>query len=520
MLFLIAALVTAALLVLIAFNLASWGSVRLERFREPTWVLHGVLGLAGLWTWRFHRPAFRATWARSCAWLGHRGATWGILLTMLGIYELSAITHHLAFETFSHDFSMLDEALHRTHEGQFMYSPVLGRNLFTEHLSPVLLILVPLHAVFDSPWLLVLLQPLILWSSSLLVMKLLEDHGFSRAVINFLVLLYLNHPVMVSTLEYGFHMECFWPVALFTLYRCFIRRQWVGAVMALALSLGIKEDAGLYLAGTGLYLWVAFRAWIAGGAVFVIGSAATFLALHLLSGSSPSGSTYMFIERWSEWGKGPFDIAWAWLSHPVDVLTDMMREPMPRYLACLGFLPLARPSTLLLFVAPWVVNTTSNHPGQASLSLYYGMPVFAFACVATLAALAALRQRQSERLRPLVIVLSLLALTLNVAHFTFPHIPRQRGDVLQQLPRRGSVQASSCFFPVLGYDTDKTLLRADATASADFLLVRTAGGTWPLSGDQARAFIKRALANGYRVYYQSPGFVFLSKAASFPVGEQ
>jgi uncharacterized membrane protein len=512
-LFLGVAALGGAVLLLIACNAAQLGSIALHRFRETTWIVHGTLLLACLVQGHAGRSLCRR---RLRALFDHPRFFFWSSSAMLGLFVLASMTQHLSFHTSSHDFSMIDETLHETHAGRFMYSPLLGRSFLSEHWSPILLLLVPLHAAFESPWLLVMVQPLGQWAGGLVLKKILDQEGISRALRNLLVLLYLNHPLQISTLSYVFHMECFLPLVGLLAYLCLRRDFLPGYWLALLGLLSIKEDMGLYVFGLGVWAAVAERRRMLGTLTAAAGLAWTLAALHLWMprfGLGEEGSR--FLRNWEVWGGSAWEIPVGFLRRPLAFAGALLRDPLPRLFLCFGLLPFLRGSAALLFIVPWALNTTSANVQQASLSLHYGAPLLTFG---TLAALQGLQGGLFARLTRSrwALPAGALAFGLNVAHFTFPRIPRERALVLRQiraLPPGARVQALPCFFPVLGYDRPKTLLVPGSTLGAEFVLLRTRDTTWPFSAGQLDSLRRTASRSGYRSRFETQEFAILGRAA-------
>jgi uncharacterized membrane protein len=503
-------------LVAIALNIAQHTPLGLHRWRETTWVIHGAL-LGWVLTGARWRPE-RGLQRRVAAIFGSQRFLPALMSTTLVIYFLTSVTHHLAFQTFSHDFTMIDDALYNTHEGRFLYSTVLGRSFLSEHFSPILLLLVPLHAVFSTPWFLVLVQPLALWTAAWILKRILDEQGMTPALRNVSILVYLSHPATIATLSYLFHMECFLPLCVFAIFLFYRRKQRVSFALMCLLALTIKEDVGIYLAGMGLWLALGER-WWRGGTALVVGSLAWTLlaALDWIPHFGTGAQGYPFLARWQAWGDSPASIVSGYIQDPWRLLESLFRDPIPRYLACLGFLPFLHPAAILLFAAPWVINTTSGGIQQASLSLYYGMPFLTFAILASAVAMQSTRFERLCRQRGSLAV-GWVVVMLNVAHYTFPEVPLDRFRVIGQIgaiPQQATVQAMSCFYPVLEYSQPKELLQADAdhhaNLHADYVLLRREGGTWPFSPSQIEATLAEARRRGYDAIYLSDGFAILQR---------
>ena len=459
--FLVLALLTALLLPLIAMNLARFGTIQLERFREPTLALYACLALyAGLRGDRADH--FRRWFARLSAATASAGFFRAVSLVMLGLYLMSAVTQHWAFRTYSHDFSMIDEALDQSLHGRFLFSPVLGTSFLGEHFSPILALFVPLHALAPNPYLLVLIQPLALWSSGLVLRAILRNEGIGDATAHVACLIYWNHAIMVSTLNYLFHMECFLPLAILGMFWFYRRRAHWGYALCVLLALSIKEDVGLYLAGFSVYAALVDRRRMLAAVTAAVSLAWVAAAVGLaIPHFSHHSAGYAFASRWARWGHGPLGVFAGYVLHPGAFFAALLARPYLSVFISLLLLPFASPWGWILFVVPWVLNATSSLVPQAELSLYYGIPVLAFA---ELASVRGLRSKVFEsaarsRLGP---ILACLAIALNVSDMSFPTIPRTRGPMLQAIdavPRSARSQLMPCFYPVAGYARNKEILR-------------------------------------------------------------
>ena len=200
---------------------------------------------------------------------------------------------------------------------------------------------------------------------------------------------------------------------------------------------------------------------------------------------------------------------------------DFEMTEMGVCVAAFAFLPFLQPRTLVLFVLPWMLNMTAGVDVQRTLSMYYGLPLFAFLAVACVEVL-----RRSMRVRAasgvLACVVAVLVIQFNVAHFRFPRIPLDRWAFLQrleQIPLEASVQASSCFRPVLGYErTDSGILSPGQMWEADFVLIRRSG-SWPFTAAQHGALLARIPHEPYVTEYASGDFLILRRVTAEPAAD-
>jgi hypothetical protein len=145
------------------------------------------------------------------------------------------------------------------------------------------------------------------------------------------------------------------------------------------------------------------------------------------------------------------------------------------------------------------------------------MPFLTFAILASAVAMQSTRFERLCRQRGSLAV-GWVVVMLNVAHYTFPEVPLDRFRVMGQIgaiPQQATVQAMSCFYPVLEYSQPKELLQVDAdhhaNLHADYVLLRREGGTWPFSPSQIEATLADARRRGYDAIYLSDGFAILQR---------
>lgn len=515
-----AALVSAAaagsvLMVFVAANQARFGSVHFVRFREITLGIEIALFLA-LVVRRDPRAALGAWAARLEGLLASPRFFGAASFTMLALFVLSALTQHWAFRTSSHDFSMIDEALDRSLHGPFLFSPVLGRSFLSEHFSPILALLVPLHALFRTPYLLILIQPLALWASGLALRGLLRDQGVPDSLAALACVLYWNHARMVSTLDYLFHMECLLPLGLFVLFRLRKHPAGIGYWVALLLTLSIKEDVGLYVAGVGIWMALAERRRALGAATTLVSLAWSIAAVQFAIPAFAGGASYAFADRWASWGHGWGGILIGFATRPASLARALFATPYLRFFASLLLLPFASRWGWTIVMAPWILNATSSLEVQSSLSLYYGIPLLACAAIATALALAPASPARSLP-RAAGLGLAALAIVLDVSHLSFPAIPRERGAVLRAIaaiPDTSLVQLMPCFDPVAGYERRKVLLFPGENLVAAHVVLRTKDTTWPFTEAAVESLADAAVRSGkYRDPATFPGFHVLERRA-------
>jgi hypothetical protein len=491
--------------VLIVFNLASFGSVELQRLREPSlvgWLCVLVVLLA-----RSDRGEVWSRWTSTIAdRFGSRRCFW-VVAVVGGVSILaSSLTHHLAFDTYSHDLGMYQEALENAWGDPPLASGILGSSFLGEHFSPVLFLLAPIYQLIPSPLTLVALNALILWVGVFPLAAVGRRLELADGVTNLVCLVYLFFPVIARSAGYPFHHEVLYPLVLISLYLAFLRdAKWV-AVPLIVAALAIKEDAGLYLVGMGLFFGLHHRRWRWGCAVGVVGLVSTVVAVVWLIPHFAGGTAgYGFHGRWAAWLRpDEWDVAVKTMA------TALFTEDVITVIVATLLVPFRGRWTWTVAVIPFLLNLTSSTANQAQLGLYYGLPVAATAAIASLAALA---DRPFDRRQGLK--LAAAAIVINVAAFTYPSIPPCRSEVVAELDaidRSAAVAMSASFDPLLQRVPNRRLIRAGERPSAEVVVLRIDRFTWPLGRDDAAelaATLDRDPA--YDTRFKCDGFVVFER---------
>ena len=82
----------------------------------------------------------------------------GLAITSFLFLARIKLMQHVTFHTGAFDLAMYDTAVRNTLQGRFMFAEQLGRNFFSEHFSPILLLFCPLYLVADTPVTLLLVE--------------------------------------------------------------------------------------------------------------------------------------------------------------------------------------------------------------------------------------------------------------------------------------------------------------------------------------------------------------------------
>ena len=124
---------------------------------------------------------------------------------------------------------------------------------FAVHFSPIYYLMLPFYMIFRNPESLLAMQAAVCFSGVIPLLLLCKRWRYSGAVTLALCGMFLCYPAFTGACFYDFHENCFLtPVILWVLYFLESEKR-PGLVIASALLLCVKEDAGLYLIFIALY---------------------------------------------------------------------------------------------------------------------------------------------------------------------------------------------------------------------------------------------------------------------------
>lgn len=399
---------------------------------------------------RRHDLSLAATAWRAPAWLR-------LVLYAAGLAALLAccVLHFQAFRINGIDFSTFDHMLWSTRHGRFMYSPILGGNHFGVHPSWIMLPLVLLQAVFESPLLLVTVHALAAWLALFplerLARRFLRDDG----LVMLTLVAYLTHARTGSIVNHGFHFEVFYlPIGLWML-DAWMARSYRAFAVWLVLFLSVKEDAGLYAAGLGVG-GICFErdrrgacaALVVLGLFAFVGSVALVQPLFREVGQGAP----QYVTFWGKYGGSLSAIVAGMLARPHVVLLDVLESGWLELWGSFLFVPLLGRQGLLACLPVVLLLGTSASPQMHAYNGYYSAALLPFFLLAFFE--GAVRLRRSPRL---ILAALLVAPLIGGDYMKFPSPRPQYGKALDaavaEARRLGApVCVQTILFPHLPYD--------------------------------------------------------------------
>ncbi|MFT6292557.1 MAG: putative membrane protein [Ilumatobacter sp.] len=396
-----------------------------------------------------------------------RSLTWaqGLLLVVLVFYisyftQLSLTRHHgLAYS--SYDSALYDQGVWLLSRGEAPFVTLMGRNLFGDHSSFVLLFLVPFYWIWPAAGVLFFAQSAAIGLGAVPVFLYGRKRLGSEWPAVVLASCYLLHPAVGGTNLENFHPDAFLGVFVGFAIWAALERRWKTYVACVVLALMVKEDASLVLVPLGVWVGVR-RDWRIGVAT-VFGSLAfmafaMFVVMRGLIGVPTRNG-------WRIPFGGPRGVITAAVTNPTDVISYFRSEGRPWYLvqmtAPFAWLFARAPSVALISGLVLFTNVLSTFWYQFQVDYHYSLVAVPALAIGTVHAIGVLRDRwtwpSDESSTPVVIpvrsaAVALVAAMAVVTSYLWSPVPWGRTEVFVGNPSNAWASAADDIIEVLPSD--------------------------------------------------------------------
>lgn len=158
--------------------------------------------------------------------------------------------------SFNYDMGIFTQMFHNMVRGAGPVTTLERDGLlshFKVHVSPTLYLLAPIFAVIPRPETLNLMQVVLTVLGLIPLFLILKHFEFKQVTRYLLFALYLVLPGILTGHLYDFHENALLPPLLLSLIYCVISQKRWGVLLFTLLTLGVKEDAMIYVISLGLY---------------------------------------------------------------------------------------------------------------------------------------------------------------------------------------------------------------------------------------------------------------------------
>ena len=315
----------------------------------------------------------------------------GVIVFYAGWFSYWTVRNHDGFGTFGYDLGIFDQGIWLLSRFHAPFVTFMGRNLFGDHTSFILLPFVPLYWIYPSAHLLLIAQSLACALTAIpvfLIARRRLDDEWLALILGVAVLL---QPALQLTNFENFHPDAFeFPLmALVLLFM--LDERWTPYFISIALLMSVKEDTPLVVFAVGVYVAIRKNRKIG----LITCAAATgyfFLAIYgILRTLNGIGSMTGYRIPFGGYG-GVLRTAFG---HPIRFLHYLGSDHRIWYLwqlvAPLAVLPLLGLDLAVLAIGPVLVNLISDFPYQHEIGYHYATSIVPIFAVATVIGISRLR---------------------------------------------------------------------------------------------------------------------------------
>lgn len=312
-------------------------------------------------TWRRFRARLPLT-----VWLS--AAVFMVVLTGLALFR------HSTFGSQAFDLGIFDQGLWLLSRLKEPFVTLRGLNLFADHSSYLLILLVPLYWVWAHVGVLIALTVVALAAGGLLAYLVALQERAPRILAIAIAVAYLLHPAVSWNAWDSFHPEVLAIPLLLAGHLMLLRRRMVWGTALVLLVLLAKEDAALIVIPYGIYIGWRLRSVRLGVGIAAAATGVMLLNLAvLLPGFSPTGEL-IYTGRYSAFGDSVPDALVGMVTSPGLLFSELFQARRIAYLAAmlLPLLPaLLAPEVLLIGVPITATNLLSVHGYQYDIRFHY-----------------------------------------------------------------------------------------------------------------------------------------------------
>lgn len=263
-----------------------------------------------------------------------------------------------------------------------------SQNFLGAHFSPILFLIVPIYALFQSPMTLLVLQSFLVGLAALPLYWIAKGKLNSKLWGLTFAASFLLNPAVQGMNTFDFHVEALIPLFFLFAFYYLDKGQWIKGTIFCLLTLATIEFAPALIIFLGLYFLFKKSLWAPAInmklrlkrisvplALILLSIAWFFLAFNVIYAINPIKTTGL-PGNWDNWGTSLGEVVLNVITNPLRALETMV-NPIEKvyYFVLIGapvvFMPLLAPLELVL-VLPWAL--------AASLSQYspYFQPYFQY----------------------------------------------------------------------------------------------------------------------------------------------
>jgi uncharacterized membrane protein len=315
----------------------------------------------------------------------------GALVIWTWYFTTRSLNIHHALGTATYDSALYDQGMWLLSQFEAPFVTLMGRNLFGDHTSFVLLFLVPLYWIAPGAWIMFTAQSAAIAAGAIPVFLYARRRLGSEWWALIGAGTYLLHPAVGWTNLENFHPDAFLGVFVGVAIYAALERKWRLYAVFVVLSLLVKEDVSLVIVPLGI--WVALRRDRRIGLLTVFGSlafmaVAMFVVMRSLIGV-PTRNT------WRIPFGGVRGLVDTTITNPTRLVEHLRSDDRPWYLvqmtAPFAWLFARLPDVALISALVLFTNILSTFWYQYQIDYHYSLIAVPALAIGTVYAIGALR---------------------------------------------------------------------------------------------------------------------------------
>lgn len=343
---------------------------------------------------------------RASGWLRQRTIPQIIVAAMVLLWtayftQRSLDIHH-GLGTSAYDSGLYDQGMWLLSRGQAPFVTLMGRNMFGDHTSFVLLFLVPFYWIAPGAWIMFFFQSAAIAAGAIPVFLYGRSRLGSEWFAAVAAATYLLHPATGWANLENFHPDSFLGVFVGVAIYAALERKWRLYGVFVVLSLLVKEDVSLVVVPLGL--WVALRRDRRIGLITIFGSlwfmfTAMYVVMRGLIGQPTLNAWRIpFSQPGDGTGAAVKRLVDTAVTNPTQLADHLRADNRPFYLwqmtSPFAWLFIRLPSVALIGALVMFTNVLSTFWYQYQVQYHYALIAVPALSIGTVHAIGAIRDRQ------------------------------------------------------------------------------------------------------------------------------
>jgi uncharacterized membrane protein len=332
-----------------------------------------------------------------------------LTLALFGVQWYRFVT----FRFTTYDLAVFENVVWKMAHGHGATTALTAWNTFADHLSPVLVLFVPLYWVLSHPVWFFIAQALGLGLAVLTIRPLARAVGIEKAMTgSLLVLAYAIQPGIWNAAINAFHPTTMAVPFLFIGCTAALRQQTKTMWLCFLVLIFLRDDLALVAIPIALVGWRAADSRARKSRLVLIGAAFAWTVIGSKIGEMMGASRH-FVYRYGYLGDSMTDAAVHPIRTVVGLVQHLLTGPSLAFglamLVPLALLPLRRPLWLAMAVFVALPNLVAEDKFLHSPAFHYGAPIIPFLILATAGALVKWNEDTVRRVFMILLPLSAIA---------------------------------------------------------------------------------------------------------------